>query len=59
MLPSGDEFESPNPVVFLEDEQVFGIVTFYGAYYSRVRYFKDGVSYDVLVENEDIMDGDD
>ena len=48
----------PTPTVYLQDEQVFGIIVSYGAYVSRVRYTKDGVSYDVIVENEDIMDGD-
>lgn len=48
----------PTPIVYLQDEQVFGIIVSYGAYVSRVRYTKDGVSYDVIVENEDIMDGD-
>lgn len=55
-----DDFEEwlPTPTVFLLDEQVVGTVVSYGAYVSRVRYEKDGVSYDVFVENEDIMDGD-
>jgi hypothetical protein len=55
-----DDFESwfPTPTVYLQDEQVIGVVVSYGAYVSRVRYVKDGVSYEVFVENEDIMDGD-
>lgn len=57
-LPGGEEFDVPNPVVYLQDEQVFGIIISYGAYVSRVRYVKDEVWYDVIVENEDIMDGE-
>jgi len=48
----------PTPTVYLQDEQVIGTIVSYGAYVSRVRYEKDGVSYDVFVENEDIMDGE-
>jgi hypothetical protein len=58
ILPSDDdEFDVDSPIIYLQDEGVFGIIVSYGAYFSRVRYFKDGISYDVLVENED-MNGD-
>jgi len=56
---SDDDVEwSVSPFVYLEDEDVWGIITSYGAYVSRVKYFKDGVYYNVLVENEEFMDGD-
>jgi hypothetical protein len=48
----------PRPIVFLQDEQVYAIVLSYGTYVSRVKYTKDGVSYEVIVENEDIVDLD-
>ena len=55
-----DEFDEwlPTPAVYLQDEQVWGIIVSYGAFISRVRYIKDGVSYDIFVENEEFMDGD-
>ena len=54
----GDVEWSVHPFVYLEDEGVWGIITEYGAYVSRVKYMKDGVSYDILVENEEFMNGD-
>lgn len=56
--PEDDDVEVPFPIVYLQDEQEFGIIISYGAFVSRVKYWKDGISYDVYVENEDIMDGD-
>jgi hypothetical protein len=53
-----DEYEKPFPIVYLQDEETFGIILSQGAYFSRVRYWKDGISYEVLVENDDILDGD-
>lgn len=61
-LPTGvgDEefFVRKNPYVYLQDERVYAIVVSYGAYVSRVRYLKDGVLFDVVVENNEFMDGD-
>lgn len=42
------------PVIYLKSEGVFGIIVSYGAFVSMVRYYKNGISYDVYVENEDI-----
>jgi hypothetical protein len=53
-----DEYERPNPIVYLQDEETFGIIVSYGAFVSKVKYWKDGISYEVFVENEDILDGD-
>jgi hypothetical protein len=53
-----DEYERPFPIVYLQDEETFGIILTQGAYFSKVRYWKDGISYEVLVENDDILDGD-
>lgn len=54
-----DEFYvKPNPYVYLMDERVFGIIVSYGAYASRVRYLKNGIFYEVVVENTDLIEGD-
>lgn len=53
-----NEFERPFPIVYLQDEEAFGIIVSYGAFVSKVKYWKDGISYEVIVENEDILDGD-
>jgi len=50
-----DEPDTDSPIVFLPDEKVFAIIVTYGAYVSRVRYVKDGVAYDVIIENEEIL----
>lgn len=47
-----------SPFVYLQDEQVFGIIVSFGAFASRVIYVKDQISYDVVVENSDIMNGE-
>lgn len=48
--------DNPYPIVFLQDEQVFGTIVSYGAHVSKVKYVKDGISYEVWVENEDILE---
>lgn len=47
-----------SPIIYIEDENVYGIVVSYGAYVSRVKYMKDGILYDVLIENEEFTNGD-
>lgn len=44
------------PVVFLPTEGVFGIIVNQGAFVSRVKYYKDGISYEVLMDNGDFYD---
>jgi hypothetical protein len=56
--PDEDDVWYPSPVVFLQDEGVYAHVVSYGAYASRVRYVQRGISYEIVVENEDIMDVD-
>lgn len=51
-----DDDDNPYPIVFLQDEQVFGTIVSYGAHASKVRYVKYGVSFEVWVENEDILE---
>lgn len=52
------EWDLPLPIVYLQDEEVFGIIISRNAFFSRVKYTKNGTDFDVYVENEDIMDGD-
>lgn len=56
ILVDGDD--NPYPIVYLQDEQVFGIIVSHGAFASKVKYVKDGVSFEVWVENEDILEED-
>lgn len=53
-----DDIERPFPIVYLQDEETFGIIVSYGAFFSKVKYWKDGIAFEVLVENDDILDGD-
>ena len=41
--------------VYVLDERVYGIVSSLGAHASRVKYEKDGIHYDVLILNEDLL----
>ena len=45
-------------IVFLHEDQVYGDVDSLGTYASLVRYTKDGIDYEELVENSEftIMD---
>lgn len=42
-------------LVYLPDEDCFGILVSYGAYVSRIQYQSGGIDYDVLLENDDFM----
>jgi hypothetical protein len=58
-LPDEGDIEwEVSPIVYIEDEGVFGIIVSYGAFVSRVKYMKDGTLYDVLIENEEFTNGD-
>jgi hypothetical protein len=48
------EYDDPHPLVWLNDEQVWGMIIQYGAYVSVVEYTKDGHVFRVIIENEDI-----
>jgi hypothetical protein len=41
--------------VYIIDEKVHGVVSSLGAHASRVKYEKDGIHYDVLILNEDLL----
>lgn len=42
-------------IVYITDEEVYGTVDSLGAYASTVKYQKDGVEYEVLLENRDFL----
>lgn len=39
--------------VWIPDERVYGILVSAGAYYSRVMYSKDGITYEVVMDNDE------
>ncbi len=49
MLPNNEFGEFP--VIFLEDEGVFAIVVQETVYFTTLLYYKDGISYEVHMEN--------
>lgn len=49
-----DKFEM-NPIVFLRDEGVMGVVLNYGAHFSTVRYAFGGIEYEEVRENDDFV----
>jgi len=51
-----EEMESPHPMVYLVDEQVWARVLSYGAYASLVMFEIDDETYVIVVENDDIME---
>lgn len=42
-------------VVFINDEGIFGTIDKLGAFASTVRYKKDDIDYEVILENEDFV----
>lgn len=42
-------------VVFLNEEGIFGTIDKLGAFASTVRYKKDDIEYEVILENEDFV----
>lgn len=42
-------------VVFIYSEQVYGTVDSFGAYASKVRFNKDGVEYEEVIDNDDFV----
>lgn len=51
--------------VWLEEERMFAEMVFLGAHFSKVRYSREGIDYEVLVSNDEFKyvegdyDGDD
>ena len=41
-------------IIWLEDERTHAWLLSLGAYYSMVRYSKEGIDYEVLVSNDEI-----
>ena len=42
-------------IVFIPEEEVFGTITSYSAYFSVVSYEKDGIDYEIALPNEDLI----
>jgi hypothetical protein len=42
-------------IIFIPDEVVFGTIEQYGAFVSLVKYEKDGIDYEVFLENEEFV----
>lgn len=42
-------------IVYITDEEVYGTVDNLGAFASTVKYQKDGVGYEVLLENNEFL----
>ena len=42
-------------VIHIPDEEAFGTVEQHGAFVSLVRYEKDGIEYEVFLENEEFV----
>ena len=40
-------------IVYIEDEKIYGTVDKLGAFVSTVKYQKDGIDYEVALENEE------
>ena len=51
------EFE----IVWLEEERTFAELVSMGAYYSRIRYSRNGIDYDTWIANDEYkyIEGDD
>ena len=44
-----------NHIVYIEDDQCYGIAESMGAFASPVKYYKGGIEYRVMVLNEDLI----
>ncbi len=42
-------------IIFIPDEEVFGTIEQYGAFVSLVKYEKDGIDYEIFLENEEFV----
>ena len=49
------EYYDKVAIIYLPDEEVFGTVEQYGAFVSLVKYEKDGIEYEVFLENEEFV----
>jgi len=48
-----EEYYDEFIIVFLHDERIYGEIQSLGAFASMVHYEKDGIEYEVMVENSD------
>jgi len=49
------EYYDKVTIIFIPDEVVFGTIEQYGAFVSLVKYEKDGIDYEVFLENEEFV----
>lgn len=47
------EYEDRYRIVWIHEEQVYGTILSEGAFVSLIRYSKDGMEYEVYLENEE------
>lgn len=40
-------------IVWLHDERTYAILVSMGAYYSKVKYTRGGIDYELIVDNDD------
>lgn len=40
-------------VVWLTEERTYGVLILMGAHFSVIRYYRNGVGHDMLIENEE------
>lgn len=49
------EYYDKVKIIYISDEEVFGTVEQYGAFASLVKYEKDGIEYEIFLENEEFV----
>ncbi len=49
------EYYDKVTIIFIPDEVVFGTIEQHGAFVSLVKYEKDGIDYEVFLENEEFV----
>lgn len=42
-------------LVYLSEEECYGVVSSFGAFASLVKYIKDGIDYEIFIANEDLI----
>lgn len=52
---SEDRDENTITYVYVPDEQVYGTIVTHGAWASLIRYYENGIEYQVEIPNEDFI----
>ncbi len=47
------EYEDKYIIVWIHEEQIYGTLVSEGAFVSKIKYSKDGIEYNVLLENDE------